>query len=223
MKFTGLIIMDGYGINKFGKNNAISPETSPNVLALEKKYPFTQLNASGLAVGLPEGQVGNEKRDGESDTAQQRHTCHILPVHPLRQSRHTAAYGQPGEQVDADGLSQHQTDDDGIGHRTCNSSFRPRQGDSGIGKGKERHDEVVDHAVHAVFHELEGRDDPVGSRLDALQDINLIGSEQDAALVEMGELGYVLTDARDVLLHIQARYGGDGEGDQYAGNRRMYT
>ena len=39
----------------------------------------------------------------------------------------------------------------------------------------------------------------------------------------MGELGYVLTDARDVLLHIQARYGGDGEDDQYAGNRRMYT
>ena len=61
MKFTGLIIMDGYGINKFGKNNAISPETSPNVLALEKKYPFTQLNASGLAVGLPEGQMGNSE------------------------------------------------------------------------------------------------------------------------------------------------------------------
>ena len=70
-------------------------------------------------VGLPEGQVGNEKRDGKSDTAQQRHACHILPVHPLRQCRHTAAYGQPGEQVDADGLAQHQTDDDGIGHRTC--------------------------------------------------------------------------------------------------------
>ncbi len=61
MKFTGLIIMDGYGINKFGANNAISPETSPNVLALERKYPFTQLNASGLAVGLPEGQMGNSE------------------------------------------------------------------------------------------------------------------------------------------------------------------
>ena len=61
MKFTGLIIMDGYGINKFGANNAISPETSPNVLALESKYPFTQLNASGLAVGLPEGQMGNSE------------------------------------------------------------------------------------------------------------------------------------------------------------------
>ena len=61
MKFTGLIIMDGYGINKFGANNAISEETSPNVLALEKKYPFTQLNASGLAVGLPEGQMGNSE------------------------------------------------------------------------------------------------------------------------------------------------------------------
>ena len=61
MKFTGLIIMDGYGINKFGENNAISPVTSPNVLAMEKEYPFTQLNASGLAVGLPEGQMGNSE------------------------------------------------------------------------------------------------------------------------------------------------------------------
>ena len=61
MKFTGLIIMDGYGINKFGENNAISPETSPEVLKILKEYPSTQLNASGLAVGLPEGQMGNSE------------------------------------------------------------------------------------------------------------------------------------------------------------------
>ena len=61
MKFTGLIIMDGYGINKFGENNAISPETSPEVLKILKEYPSTQLKASGLAVGLPEGQMGNSE------------------------------------------------------------------------------------------------------------------------------------------------------------------
>ncbi|MDE6189566.1 MAG: 2,3-bisphosphoglycerate-independent phosphoglycerate mutase [Clostridia bacterium] len=61
MKFTGLIIMDGYGINEFGENNAISQSTSPEVLKILKEYPNTQLSASGLAVGLPEGQMGNSE------------------------------------------------------------------------------------------------------------------------------------------------------------------
>lgn len=61
MKFTGLIIMDGYGINEFGENNAISEKTSPEVLKIIKQNPSTQLTASGLAVGLPEGQMGNSE------------------------------------------------------------------------------------------------------------------------------------------------------------------
>ena len=61
MKFTGLIIMDGYGINEFGDNNAISETTSPEVLNIIKQNPSTQLNASGLAVGLPDGQMGNSE------------------------------------------------------------------------------------------------------------------------------------------------------------------
>lgn len=61
MKFTGLIIMDGYGINEFGENNAISEITSPEVLKILKENPSTQLSASGLAVGLPEGQMGNSE------------------------------------------------------------------------------------------------------------------------------------------------------------------
>ncbi len=61
MKFTGLIIMDGYGINEFGANNAISPVTSPEVLKIIEENPSSQLNASGLAVGLPDGQMGNSE------------------------------------------------------------------------------------------------------------------------------------------------------------------
>lgn len=61
MKFTGLIIMDGYGINDFGPANAISEETSKEVLQIIKENPSTQLQASGLAVGLPEGQMGNSE------------------------------------------------------------------------------------------------------------------------------------------------------------------
>ncbi|MEG2561498.1 MAG: 2,3-bisphosphoglycerate-independent phosphoglycerate mutase [Clostridia bacterium] len=61
MKFTGLIIMDGYGLNKFGDNNAISPETSKEVLNIIASNPHTDLQASGMAVGLPDGQMGNSE------------------------------------------------------------------------------------------------------------------------------------------------------------------
>ena len=59
--FTGLIILDGYGLNKEGENNAISKQTSPYVLGLMNKYPTTSLDASGMAVGLPDGQMGNSE------------------------------------------------------------------------------------------------------------------------------------------------------------------
>ena len=53
--------MDGYGIAPYGPDDAISPETSPRVIAMQDKYPSTRLKASGLAVGLPEGQMGNSE------------------------------------------------------------------------------------------------------------------------------------------------------------------
>lgn len=60
-KFTGLIILDGYGLGKEANNNAINAETSPYVQGLMKKYPTTSLEASGMSVGLPEGQMGNSE------------------------------------------------------------------------------------------------------------------------------------------------------------------
>lgn len=61
MKFTGLIIMDGYGINAPADNNAISPITSPNVTKMLSTYPHSELQASGMNVGLPDGQMGNSE------------------------------------------------------------------------------------------------------------------------------------------------------------------
>lgn len=61
MKFTGLIIMDGYGLNSLADNNAISPITSPNVTKMLATYPNSQLQASGMNVGLPDGQMGNSE------------------------------------------------------------------------------------------------------------------------------------------------------------------
>ncbi|MCM1533755.1 MAG: 2,3-bisphosphoglycerate-independent phosphoglycerate mutase, partial [Corallococcus sp.] len=60
-KITALIIMDGYGLSKQERGNAIGVNCSPYVRYLMSTYPTTTLEASGLAVGLPEGQMGNSE------------------------------------------------------------------------------------------------------------------------------------------------------------------
>lgn len=60
-KITALIIMDGYGLSANKKGNAIGPDCSPYVHYLRENYPNSTLDASGLAVGLPEGQMGNSE------------------------------------------------------------------------------------------------------------------------------------------------------------------
>ena len=60
-QITALIIMDGYGLSNDAKGNAIGVECSPFVRYLMNNYPSTTLDASGLAVGLPEGQMGNSE------------------------------------------------------------------------------------------------------------------------------------------------------------------
>lgn len=56
-----LIIMDGYGLNPVHEGNAIFMDGSKNVTALREHYPSATLGASGLSVGLPDGQMGNSE------------------------------------------------------------------------------------------------------------------------------------------------------------------
>ena len=56
-----LIILDGWGIGKEYEGNAIHLANTPNFNRLINEYPFTKLEASGRAVGLPEGQMGNSE------------------------------------------------------------------------------------------------------------------------------------------------------------------
>ena len=60
-KPVALIIMDGYGLNKTTEGNAIAAANTPNLDKYFAQYPNTQLEASGLAVGLPKGQMGNSE------------------------------------------------------------------------------------------------------------------------------------------------------------------
>ena len=56
-----LIIMDGFGISAQTKGNAVASARKPNLDKLMQKYPSTIIAASGLAVGLPKGQMGNSE------------------------------------------------------------------------------------------------------------------------------------------------------------------
>ena len=60
-KPTCLIIMDGYGINNEKFGNAISDANVGVIDNLIKNYPSTTLGASGMSVGLPDGQMGNSE------------------------------------------------------------------------------------------------------------------------------------------------------------------
>src|SRR6185436_5198001 len=56
-----LMILDGWGIAKNKKVSAIDAAHTPYINSLYKKYPHSTLEASGLAVGLPAGQMGNSE------------------------------------------------------------------------------------------------------------------------------------------------------------------
>ncbi|HIH09301.1 MAG TPA: 2,3-bisphosphoglycerate-independent phosphoglycerate mutase [Candidatus Diapherotrites archaeon] len=56
-----LIVIDGFGIRKEKKFNAIAQARKPNYDLIFRKYPHTQLKASGKAVGLPDGEMGTSE------------------------------------------------------------------------------------------------------------------------------------------------------------------
>ncbi len=60
-KPTVLMILDGYGLNETANGNAVAGAKTPVMDKLMAEYPFVKGNASGMAVGLPEGQMGNSE------------------------------------------------------------------------------------------------------------------------------------------------------------------
>ena len=60
-KPTVLMILDGFGLNERTEANAVAEAKKPNIDRLMAEYPFVKGYASGMAVGLPEGQMGNSE------------------------------------------------------------------------------------------------------------------------------------------------------------------
>lgn len=58
---TVLVVLDGWGIDPVEEHNGIALANTPNYDELIKQYPQTELDASGEAVGLPAGQIGNSE------------------------------------------------------------------------------------------------------------------------------------------------------------------
>ena len=56
-----LLILDGYGYSDSQKYNAIRTANTPTIDQLWETCPHTLIGTSGLAVGLPEGQMGNSE------------------------------------------------------------------------------------------------------------------------------------------------------------------
>lgn len=56
-----LIVLDGWGCREADGSNAIALAETPNFDRLRKSFPSSTLRASGTAVGLPEGQIGNSE------------------------------------------------------------------------------------------------------------------------------------------------------------------
>ena len=58
---TMLMILDGFGISNYEEGNAIKNANTPNLDYLFSNYPNSKIDASGAAVGLPDGQMGNSE------------------------------------------------------------------------------------------------------------------------------------------------------------------
>ena len=61
MRPLAIIIMDGLGISRQTEGNAVAKARKPNLQRFWSNYATTTLGASGLAVGLPRGQMGNSE------------------------------------------------------------------------------------------------------------------------------------------------------------------
>lgn len=60
-QITALIILDGFGCRENADGNAIRADGVKHIRELWNAYPHTQIEASGNAVGLPAGQMGNSE------------------------------------------------------------------------------------------------------------------------------------------------------------------
>ena len=75
-----LMILDGFGLKESASGNAIKAAHTPNLDKIFDTYPNVSLAASGLSVGLPEGQMGIRLPADVPDTLPQTQRESSLPL-----------------------------------------------------------------------------------------------------------------------------------------------
>jgi len=161
-----LIIMDGFGISAQTKGNAVARASKPNLDRLMQKYPNTIIAASGLAVGLPKGQMGNSEVGhlnlGAGRVVYQDYTRISLAVEENK-LRENPVLAEIMDKAKANGKKQHflgLLSDGGVhSHNTHLYAL--------LEMAKERG--LKDVYVHAV---LDGRDVPPKSALAYFQELD---------------------------------------------------
>lgn len=73
-----LLILDGFGVSQETAGNPVAEANTPNLNEIERNFPFTALQASGVAVGLPWGEAGNSEV-GHLTIGSGRAVYHHLP------------------------------------------------------------------------------------------------------------------------------------------------
>src|SRR3990167_2510363 len=84
-----LVILDGFGVNVDSPHSTWVRAKRPTFEELEKFYPFTTLQASGIAVGLPWGEEGNSEV-GHLTIGSGQAIFHHLPRIINRSEEHTS-------------------------------------------------------------------------------------------------------------------------------------
>ena len=90
---TTLIIMDGFGVWDERAGNAIAAARTPNLDKIFAENPGCRLSASGLDVGLPEGQMGNSEVGHTNIGAAPLRTAASLRTRPISRPWTTARSG----------------------------------------------------------------------------------------------------------------------------------
>ena len=179
-KPTVLLILDGYGINENPEGNAIAMAKTPVMDGLMKEYPFVKGYASGLAVGLPDGQMGNSEvghlnigagRIVYQDLVKINRACKDGSI--LENPQVKAAYGyakEQGKKLHLMGL----TSDGGV-HSSLDHLFKLVE----IGKEYGLKDQLFVHCF------MDGRDTDPKSGIGFISQLTDVCAKNDAAIASI--------------------------------------
>ena len=195
-----LTIMDGYGLREEKYGNAIAEANTPNLDYFFKNYPNIKLGASGLDVGLPDGQMGNSEvghlNIGAGRVVYQSYTRvdmavkedKLIKVNAIAQAINHAINNN--SKLHIMGLLS-----DGGVHSHMSHIFYLIEKAIALG--------VKDVVVHAF---LDGRDVPPSSAIDYLEELNKVISKNFGSRIGVISGRYYVMDRDKNYNRVQLAY-----------------